>query len=228
MKKIAFKILAHAVLLTLLSSYAAGQPGTVSQEPPPPPPPAPAVDAGTITDSTYVNDYFGMRMTIPEGWNVYDAQGKRMIMESGRKQITAGDKKIQDGLDASIARTVNLLTASKLPQNEAGPGNAIFACGAEPVPRSVIKTGEDYLIRMKQLFKYSKETPQVEQDISSEKINGADFGVLTLRFESPGVTVRQKYWVIPKRDYALFCVSTYTNEADRLLMNKAMSSIKFQ
>ena len=51
---------------------------------------------------------------------------------------------------------------------------------------------------------------------------------MTLRYEGPAGAIRQKYWAIPKRDYALFCISTYTNDDDRQLMGKVMSTIKFQ
>ena len=73
MKRIAFNALAHAALLALLCAHAAGQAGV---QQPPPPSPQPAINAGTITDSAYVNEYFGLRLMIPEGWNVYDAQGR--------------------------------------------------------------------------------------------------------------------------------------------------------
>ncbi|MCA1593658.1 MAG: hypothetical protein LC754_13605 [Acidobacteria bacterium] len=232
MKRIAFKMFAHGVLAALLSAYAAAQGGAGSQSPPPPPrplpTPAPAVNAGTITGSIYANDYFGMQLTIPEGWNIYDAQGRQVMLEHGRQLMTTHDQRVQAQMDAGVARTVNLLTFSKLPQNQAGPGNAIFACGAELVPTSVIKTGGDYLTNMKQLLPYSKMTYEIEQDVGTEKINGAEFGVLALKIESNGATIGQKYYAITKREYALFCVSTYTNEGDRQVMDKAMNSIKFR
>ena len=227
MKRIAFNAFAHAALLALLCAHAAGQTG-VQQPPPPPPSPQPAVNVGTITDSAYVNEYFGLRLMIPEGWNVYDAQGRQMVLERGRKMVTSSDKSVQAGLDAAASRTVNLLTVTKLPQDQSGMMNAVFACGAEPLAGSSVKTGEDYLAAMKKLLPYAQVAYQVEEDIGSENINGEDFGVMTLKVEGPGATVHQKYYAVAKRDYALFCISTYTNDADRLLMTKAISSISFR
>src|SRR5437660_1050101 len=135
MKRIIFNALTHAALAALLCAHAAGQ--TVVQQPPPSP--QPAAGAGTITDSTYVNGYFGLRLMIPEGWNVYDAQGRQMLIERGRKMLTSSDKSVQAGLDASSTRTVNLLTVTKLPQDQSGMTNAIFACGAERLVGSGIK-----------------------------------------------------------------------------------------
>src|SRR5438067_2324524 len=227
MKRIAFNAFAHAALLALLCAHAAGQTG-VQQPPPSPPSPQPAVNVGTITDSAYVNEYFGLRLMIPEGWNVYDAQGRQMVLERGRKMVTSSDKSVQAGLDAAASRTVNLLTVTKLPQDQSGMMNAVFACGAEPLAGSSVKTGEDYLAAVKKLLPYAQVAYHVEEDIGSENINGQDFGVLTLKVEGPVGTVRQKYYAVAKRDYALFCISTYTNEGDRLLMTKAMSSISFR
>jgi hypothetical protein len=228
MKRIVFNTLVVAGLAAALCAHAAGQSGTTSQTPQPPRP-EPAVNAGAITGSTYVNEYFGMSLNIPEGWNVYDAQGRQMILDNGRHLLNAPDKKTQEALDAGVAQTVNLLTVSKLPQDQSGPGNAIFACGAERLTGTGIKTGMDYLTAMKKLLPYaSPPAPQVEVDVDSEMIGGVQFGVLSLKYDSPGNTIRQKYWATPKRDYALFCISTYTNEDDRQLMSKAMSSIKFQ
>src|SRR5947209_7271258 len=227
MKRIVFNALAHAALAALLCAHAAGQAG-VQPQPPPTPSHEPAVSAGTITDSAYVNEYFHLRLTIPEGWNVYDAQGRQMLIERGRKMLTSSDKSVQAGLDASSTRTVNLLTVTKLPQDQSGMTNAIFACGAERLVGSGIKTGEDYLAAVKKLLPYAKAAFQVEEDVASENINGEEFGVMTLKVEGAGVTVRQKYYAVAKRDYALFCISTYTNEADRQLMTKAMSSISFR
>src|SRR5256714_10685716 len=139
MKRIAFNALAHAVLAALLCAHAAGQTG---YQQPTPPSPQSAVSAGTITDSAYVNEYFGLRLLIPEGWNVYDAQGRQMVLEHGRKMITSSDKSVQAGLDAAASRTVNLLTVTKLPQGQSGMANAVFGCGAEMLAGGGGQTGE--------------------------------------------------------------------------------------
>src|SRR2546423_4842130 len=225
MKRIAFNALARAALLTLLCAHAAGQTG---YQQPTTPGPQTAVSAGTITDSAYVNEYFGLRLTIPEGWNVYDAQGRQMVLERGRKMVTSSDKSVQAGLDAASVRTVNLLTVTKLPQDQSGMTNAVFACGAEPLAGSGVNTGEGYLAAVKRLLPYAHVAYQIEEDVGSENINGQDFGVLTLKVEGPAGTVRQKYYAVAKRDYALFCISTYTNDSDRQLMTKAMSSISLR
>ncbi|HST50826.1 MAG TPA: hypothetical protein VLJ61_02360 [Pyrinomonadaceae bacterium] len=227
MKTIAFKITAVACFVAALCAHAAAQAPT--SQTPQAALPQTSVGAGTVNGSTYTSDYFGMSLTIPAGWSVYDARGRQMILDSGRHALNAPDKATQDSLEATLAQSINLLTISKLPQEQSGPGNAIFACGAERLAGTGIKTGTEYLLAMKKLLQYATPpAPQVEEDVSSEAVGGVEFGVLTLRYEGPGGAIRQKYWATQKRDYAVFCISTYTNEDDRQLMSRAMSSIKFQ
>jgi hypothetical protein len=229
-KNITFKTLAPAALLWLLGVYTPGQTSTSPQEPPIPAPSLP-VASGTITDSTYKNDYFGMRLMIPAGWTIYDAQGRRVLIEQGRQQFTNNEKSLQEQLDAGISRTVNLLTISKLAQGDSGIENAIFICGAEFVPKtasSATATGHDYLTEVKRLLGLTKIPYKLGDPVRSEKINGTDFALLTVSSESPRGEVRQKYYAIMKKGYAIFFISTYINEADLAVMDKLMSSLKFQ
>jgi len=233
MKRVAFKTIAGksvvvACFAAVLCAHAAAQSGATSQTPQTPQSQT-SVNAGTVSGSTYSSDYFGMSLTIPAGWSVYDARGRQMILDSGRHALNAPDKTMQDALNQTLDQAVNLITVSKLPQEQSGPDNAIFVCGAERMTGTDIKTGMDYLTAMKKLIQYATPpAPQVEEDVSSETIGGLRFGVLTLRYAGPAGAIRQKYWAIPKRDYTLFCISTYTNDDDRQLMSKTMSSIKFQ
>lgn len=230
MKGIAFKIVVAgravvaAFFVAALCAHAAAQSGASPQALQTPQTQA---AAGTITGTTYFNEYFGMSLSVPAGWNFYDAQGRQAIVDNERHLLNAPDKKLQEAMDA--AQTLNLLTVSKLPQSQSGPDNAIFVCSAERLTGTDIRTGVEYLTAMKKLIQYATPpAPQVEEDVSTETVGGVAFGVLTLRYAGPAGAIRQKYWAVTKRGYALFCISTYTNDDDRQLMSRAMGTIKFQ
>jgi hypothetical protein len=233
MKGNAFKIVnaagravVAALFVAALCAHAEAQSGASPQAQATPQPQASA-GAGTITGTTYFNEYFRMSLSVPAGWNFYDAQGRQAIVDNGRHLLSAPDKKLQEAMDA--VQTLNLLTVSKLPQSQSGPDNALFACGAERLAGTGIKSGVEYLTAMKKLIQYATPpVPLVEEDVSTETVGGVEFGVLTLRYAGPAGAIRQKYWATPKRDYALFCISTYTNDDDRQLMSRAMGTIKFQ
>ena len=220
MKRTASKLLAYGVLITALSALVTVRVGAQETSGVPP-----EVSAGKITGSTYFSHYFQFSLSVPKGWSVYDAEGRQLMLDKGHQELSAktADKRAQDTLNRGIANTVVLLTVSKLPHRQAGPGNAVFACGAERLPAGSF-TGRDYLVSMKTLMLSLKDPPKMEGDIVSETIGGAEFAVLTLSRNDLG----QRYWSIVKKGYAIFCISTYANEADKGLLNQTMNSLKFQ
>jgi len=224
MKRTTFNLLAYAVLVTTVIAFVHAR--VAAQETSGVPP---QVSAGKITGSTYFSAYFQFSLTIPTAWSIYDPEGRKLILDKGYQELTAKtpDKKTQDALDSGVANTVVLLTVSRLPRDQTGPGNAIFACGAERLPAGSF-TGRDYAIAMKTLMLGLKDPPKMEGDISSEIIGGAEFAVLTLSRNDFGAPIGQRYWSIVKKGYAMFCISTYANEDDKRLLNQTMNSLKFQ
>ena len=223
MKRAASKLPACAVLLTVVSLCAHAR--VVAQEASG----VPAhVSAGRIINSTYFSEYFGFTLAIPKAWSAYDAQGRRLILDKGYDELTARipDKKAQDSLTDSVTNTVVLITVSKLPSDQTGPGNAVFACGAERLPAGPFE-GRDYLAGMKRLMSKMTDPPKVESDIAAEMIDGAEFAVLTLTRNDFGTPIGQRYWSIVRKGYAVFCISTYANDEDKRLLNQTMNSFKF-
>jgi hypothetical protein len=226
MKGIVFRSIAAAFFFASLCAHTKAQSVASPQQTPQPQTP---VGAGTVSGLNYSSDFFGMSLTIPAGWSVYDAKGKQGIVEDGQRRLNAPDKQQQGALEAGFAQTANLFTVSKLPQGQSGPDNALLLCEAENLAGTGIKTGADYLAQMKKLIQYSTPpVPLVEEDLSTETVGGAQFGVMTLRYAGPAGAIRQKYWVIERKGYALILISTYTNEDDRQLMSRALGTIKFQ
>lgn len=222
MNRAASRLLGCAVLVIAASTFVLVPAQETSEVPP-------EVSAGKIVGSTYSSRYFGFSLTIPNAWSAYDAQGRRLLLDKGYEELAARtpNEKTQEALNKGVANTVVLLTVSKLPRDQAGTGNAIFACGAERLPAGSF-TGRDYLASMKTLMLGLKDPPKVEEDIASEKIGGAEFAVLTLSRNDFGASIGQRYWSIVKKGYAVFCISTYANDDDKRLLNQTMSSLKFQ
>lgn len=223
MKRTLSKLLACAVLVTAVSGYAHVRVSAQETSVPP------EVSAGKITGSTYFSQYFQFSLNVPAAWSFYDSEGRQLLLNKGHQELTAKtpDKKAQDALNQGIVNTVVLMTVSKLPRNQVGPDNALFACGAERLPAGSF-SGRDYLTAMKKLMLGLTDPPKLEEDISSENIGGAEFAVLTLSRNDTGAPIAQRYWSIVKRGYAVFCISTYANAEDKALLNQTMNSMKFR
>lgn len=174
-------------------------------------------DLGTIQNSVYTNNYFNLRIPVPAGWNVHDAESKRRLMQTGNDELSAAKPEMADKLNTSLQRTLNLLALDNLNVLPADGGAAALLVGAEPIPAGRTMTAMQYMETTKRLVMGVPGYEMVE-DIHTETIGGAACGVMSVKRVMPGVTLRQKYVGIIRKGYALFLVTAYTNdEAGRAL-----------
>jgi hypothetical protein len=73
------------------------------------------IDFGTVENSTYRNNYFGMSMKIPVEWSVQGQEIQKKIMDVGAKMASGDDKNLKAAIKASELQTVNLLAVFKHP-----------------------------------------------------------------------------------------------------------------
>ncbi|HEX8424047.1 MAG TPA: hypothetical protein VF634_11575 [Pyrinomonadaceae bacterium] len=174
-------------------------------------------DLGTIQNSVYTNIYFNLRIPVPAGWNVHDAESKRRLMQTGNEELSAAKPEMAGKLNTSLQRTLNLLALDNLNVLPAGGGAAALLVGAEPIPAGSTMTATQYMETTKRLV-MGVPGYEMVQDIHTETIGGAACGVMSVKRVMPGVTLQQKYIGIIRKGYALFLVTAYTNdEAGRAL-----------
>lgn len=232
MKKSSATILLHVILIVMFCGITAqAQPGRAQQEPTPPvrvgptSTPTPAASAGVVTDSVYLNDYFGLRMTIPPGWTVQGDDVKQKVKGTAKDVIVAKDDKEKKELEAAVERTLNLLTVSKFPLGAPGQINALVMVIAEPVPLAT--TLPDYLETLKSALQQTR-VPVTIIDSAAETINGVQFSTVTALLNPGNSTVRQKYYVTIKKGYALGLITSIISESDTDLVNGIMKSVIVQ
>jgi hypothetical protein len=195
---------------------------------PPPPARAPtvaavSVDMGRLEGENYSNNFFGLSLSIPGDWVIVSAPRREAITAELRSKIE-GDQKKQDQLDDSIQRSIVLLSLTKLPTGE--PGNAAVMLVAERLPRPSIKTGADVIGLMKESFKGTNVTVEFQGEVQTERIGGADFGVVTTKITAPNGTFMQKDYVTTKNGYALELFYTYLDDADLPVLDSIVKSVK--
>lgn len=223
------KVILLIITVLLLVISAAYFLGTTSKSSTPAKASKPQVlDEGRIEGSTYKNDYFGLTMNIPENWSIQNDESKNEIKESARELIANSDDVTKAGVDRSIERTVNMLSASKYPLGTPDKANSNFSVMAEKISAFPgIKTGKDYLLNAKKIMEGSK-VKFIFKDITSEKIDGLDFDVLECTIKVQGQQIKQKYYATIIRDYAFAFYITYSSQEDLNTLNKTIATIKFE
>ncbi len=229
MKKSKVTTLSHLFILVVFCCTAAHtQPGHAQQEAKPAVPasptstPTPAPASGVITDSVYRNDYFGLRITIPQGWTIQGDDVKQRVKEKAKDVIAPKDGHDKHELEAAVERTLNLLSISKFPMGAPGQLNALVMVIAEAVPLAA--TGPAYMKDLKASLQQTT-VPVTVVDGDVEVINGVSFYTLTATLTPGEHEIRQKYYVTVKKGYALGLITSILTESDADLVNNIMKSV---
>ncbi|MFN2493132.1 MAG: hypothetical protein ABR501_09650 [Pyrinomonadaceae bacterium] len=185
------------------------------------------IESEKLEHSSYSNSYFGLRLTIPEGWEVQDDSVKKAIMERGRQLIKADDAQKQAQLDQSVSNTAILLTLLKtpvVPENRASLMVAI-----ERIPNYPSYTPVRYLTNLKTILaNYSKVKVTVEKDIRSEMVNGVPFVALDVLSLNERLRFHQKYFCRLQQGYALCFIETYESEPQLAALNNLLAGLSIK
>jgi hypothetical protein len=182
-------------------------------------------DRGQLDGVNYGNSFFGLSLSIPQTWVVVSAQRGQTVAEQS-STLVVGDQKKKDEIDASMQRSLILLSLTKLAAGQ--PDNASFMLIAERLPAPSIKTGVDVMQNMMNAFKGTNFSIESQGETQTERIGGADFAVATIKNTSPMGTFMQKIYVTTKSGYALELFYTYQNDADLAALNSIVGTMKMK
>ncbi len=202
--------------------------GTLVEAPPamPSDEPKKTLDMGQLDGLNYVNEFFGLSLSIPRDWLVVSSQTRTQIGEDSKKLLESSDPAKKAAISSSIDRSTPLLALTKLPAGQSN--NASLLMIAERIPSPEIKNGADVLHAMKKVMSGTNFNVEFQGDINTEQIGGSDFAVATIKNVSPYGTFMQKIYVTVSNDYALQLFFTYSDETDLQTFDVVMRSIKFK
>lgn len=192
------------------------------------PPPGARPDAGEVAGQIYTNKFFGLSMTFPDGWLILSETGKADIMEGGKQFIT-GTPAEKAQLERALARTHNLFSVMENSPARAGQVPASLMCVAETLPVLNLTAGA-YLKVMRDMLMPRMRAQglnyEVADDISPERLGGAEFSALRFKVTTPSGEGWQEYHVAIRDGHALGFILTYAAEPQRRAMRGALDSIK--
>ena len=182
------------------------------------------VDRGVLEGRTYSNNFFGLSVSLPRDWIIVDAQRRDSIVTESKDKISSDDKEKKEMADASIARSVNLVSLTKLPAGQAH--NASLMLIAERIPAASIKNGVDVIHSMEEAIKNTNFTLEFQGPIQTERIGTAEFAVAIMKNSSPYGVVMQKVYMTVKNGYALEFFFTYLDATDLPAFDAVVKTMK--
>ncbi|MET0646749.1 MAG: hypothetical protein ABW208_09015 [Pyrinomonadaceae bacterium] len=190
------------------------------------------VSQGRLEGGTYTNDFFRISFSTPRGWVAQDMATRQALLESGKKifEEGKGTAKEKTGMEASMQRTVFLLSVSKYDLSAPPPGafNAQLSFLAERIPTAVIKTGGDYLTQMMRVAKISSATLELTGPIRTERVGRVSFAAADAKLTIGASVVAQKYFATVRDGYALLFAFSYVDETDVQAFEELIKSVRFK
>jgi hypothetical protein len=183
-------------------------------------------DQGILEGRTYSNNFFGLSVSLPRDWIIADAQGRDSIVSESKNRISSDDKEKKELVEASIARSVNLLSVTKLPVGQAH--NASLMLIAERIPSPSIKNGVDVIHSMEETTKNTNFTLEFQGPIQTEQIGTAEFAIATMKNSSPYGVLMQKVYMTVKNGYALEFFFTYTDATDLTTFDTVVKTMQMK
>jgi hypothetical protein len=186
------------------------------------------IDFGTIENSVYRNDYFGMSIEIPAGWSVRDREGLQAMLDFGGK-VADDDKVLDEVMKASELQTVNLLGVFKHPLGSSVECNPNIMCLAERIRHlQGIKTGRDYHLHSKRLLQSTQMGVTFPEEIYTKRIGGVDFDVMTLAVPNAELVINQKQHVTVMKGYALMLITSFSSGEEEAELDAVLESVRFR
>jgi hypothetical protein len=213
-------LLASALALLSLSLSARAQ----SAAPPAGP------DYGLVEGSTYTNQFFGLTLTLPEGWQAHGEAAKKEIRAAGQGLIGPKDPAKIAEVERNARRTFNLLTVTQYPLGASGPVNPTLLCFAERLPATAADlTDAVYMAAMKKaLLQSTQARVTIVRDVYAESVGGKSFSVFDATSEFRGVTIYSRYYGRVMKGYALVLGLSYPTPEPLPAQVEAVKSVRFR
>jgi hypothetical protein len=186
-------------------------------------------DAGSLYEGTYMNDYFGFTLTVPDNWYALDKKGMQEVTKAGTRMVTGNNKKMKAAVKAGEKNSLNLLMAYQHPLGAQVTFNPSIGCVAEKVGHVPgIRSGRDYLKNIKKFLSMSQFKMDFPEDIEAVSLGGVDFDLLYAEANVGLLTISQEYYASVQKGYALSFVISYVNDHQYSALQEALDSIRFE
>lgn len=186
------------------------------------------MDFGTLTDATYRNQYLGFSIELPKDWNVQDQKTQQRLMKRGIKAMAGDDDNLKAVIEASELKTVNLFAVFQHPIGSPVEFNPSVMSVAESVAEwPGIKRGKDYLFQARKMLEAGQMQIEFPRECYSVQLGGVEFDVMEIEMTVLGKIVKQKYYSMIRKGYALGFIISFTNEEEEALLQKILTTLSF-
>lgn len=180
----------------------------------------------TADGSKYVNEFFHLEVTKPEGWFAQDADLTLKMSQRGADLVAGDDDNMKAIVAQSLKTSFPVFGFFQHPPGAAVEVNPSIISMAENV--SVlpgIKTGCDYLFHARKLFERSALKVSVKEGCQTTQINGTSFGYIDTTLIAGSREISQRYYACVQGEHALSIIQTYVDDETKRLVDDPLQTL---
>ncbi len=185
-------------------------------------------DYGSIENNTYTNDFFGMTLDIPEGWDVQSEAEQKELLAEAQKELN--NKEFDKMLKTTEITSADLLMASQFDTQtytDSKVLNANFNLTTENISLTSIKDGKDYLDATRKTLIESQMPVKANEDTKSIEVDGKTFYYFDAVMTMNGMKIKQRYMSTVMNGFSLIYVATYGTEEQLEKLMDILKTTKF-
>lgn len=219
-----YQFILFSLMLFTLSSVG------ISQAPPPPAPkqtvnrvPPNASLLGEMNGSEYVNDYFGLRIEIPQGYVIVDRNELELLQKAGVEIIGGDSETNTKRIETAVNQTVILLGVFR--DHFGTPNNSGIEIGAvrqqDGVTARMVLAASSSLLTRNGGYK-------LKRSLTDRKFGGVTFVGAEFERDIAGVTIKQHSYVAMRRGYSLLVTIVYSTDEGLKAMQQLLDGMAFK
>jgi hypothetical protein len=169
---------------------------------------------GRLSGRTYTHDYFDLTVRFPPEWHILSRAEVQNARNVGRQYVAGNNAALQAGMKSSERRSIFMVSASRRPPAEMRRGefNYNVCIVAERAPVfSGLKTGADYLLATRKLFKRTGLNVLFGEIETGRKIGRFVTDCQQITVKVGNRKIYQQHCAVRVKDYFLVFVLSYEN-----------------
>ena len=185
------------------------------------------VDLGGWQGSQYFNRYFGLTVTIPDGWQSVDRETMRQVAKMGAKLLKS-NKELARALESGDI-SLQLFMFSEHAMGAPVEFNHNMVCSIDKMSRFPgLRTAQDIHTQLRKQL--SRIRIKVKTDAGGPVTLGSNTYHMTAgSMRVAGMEVSQEYYTIVKKGYALTFILSFTDGSDGYdMLKEALTDVTFR
>ena len=181
---------------------------------------------GKMEDNVYTNPFFGIRLPVPDNWNVQNNSQIEYVISKGKDVVQFEDELLNESVKNIDINSMTLLMLSKYEMGAPVAFNPNITLMAEDVSMSTgIRKGSDYLFHVKNGLQKSNLQMTCTPEEDPVTISGQTFYRLTCeRAESD---IKLIYYTTISKRYAVSFVAACNTDEEEQELKSIINSITF-